>query len=610
MAPAAVRPILLIVTAPAAPTVTPAPHGHRDRRRWWSQPVPAALLALLGYAAGGLVVFWPTLRHPLHSTLDGGRGDVGIFLWLLANTSRALLQGHGHGLFVTHALNAPVGINTLWNTGILLPAALLTPVTALAGPVLTLNLVVLFGPVLSAWSAYLCSGRLLSRWSSRWVTGALFGFSPAVFAASLGHFHLTLLLWVPPILLFTVDAVTGRRGPVRSGLALGALVALQLLTGEEVLVLTAVACAVLVTVLGLQRPRAVRSRALPGLGAAGVAMATTLLLVGYPLYVQFFGPLRVQGSIQPADRYVLDPVRMVVPSSGVLVRSGWLEDHLHPLSLNASEAMGYLGLPLLVLLVVVVWALRRDLAARTAAVTAAVLMILACGYTLHLAGRRTGVPLPWGLTAGAPVVGSLLSVRWMLVVMLFLAALVGMALDALPANGRRGRTALVLIGLCLLPLLPARAPAGQPTGTPAFFTDAGRHLHGTVLVVPVARPVQNIAMTWAAEAGDQFAMPGGYFVGPGAPGPTGAGRPQFGDTPRPTEAALQQLATTGVLTPISAAVRAQARADLTYWRVHTVVLGPSQHEPVLLAWLTTLLRRAPTPLEGVWIWPAVHPDEV
>lgn len=572
--------------------------------------VRGALLALAGYLAVGLVVFAPSVRHPFHSTLDGGRGDVGIFLWLLSNTSKALLQGHGHGLLVTHALNAPLGLNTLWNTGILLPAAVLTPVTALGGPVLTLNLIIVLGPSLSAWSAYLCSGRVLARTSARLVTGLVFGFSPAVLAASLGHFHLTLLMWVPPILLLTFDAATGRHGPLRSGVLLGLLVALQLLTGEEVLVLVAVAAVVLVLVLAVQFPRGVRARLRPGLAAAVVALVTTVLLVGYPLFVQLFGPLRVQGSIQPPDYYVLDPLRTLVPSPRVLLRSASLEARLHPLPLNASESMGYLGLPLVVLLGVVVWWRRRDVATRTLAVTASVLWVLALGYTLHLAGRRTGIPMPWRLSARVPVVGSLLPVRWMLVIMLLVAVLVGMAVEALPPVRLHRAAGAAGIALCLLPLLPVRSPAGQPTGTPRFFTEAGRDLRGTVLVVPVPRPVHNEAMIWAAEAGVGFAMPGGYFVGPGAPGRPGANRPQFGDDPRPTEAQLLRLDATGLLTPISSDDRARARDDLAFWQVRTVVLGPARHEQVLLSWLTRLLHRAPQHLQGVWIWRTVTPASV
>ncbi|MGZ6804255.1 MAG: hypothetical protein ACXVFU_14515 [Nocardioidaceae bacterium] len=581
----------------------------------WRRPVTAssgsgrrALLALAVYLAVAALVYGPTVRHPLHSTLDGGRGDVGLFLWFLANTSRAVQVGHG--LLVTHALNAPYGVNAMWNTGLLLPGLLLAPLTAWAGPVLSLNVIILAGPALSAWSAYLCSGRWVTGRSARLVTGLVFGFSPAVLAASLGHYHLTLLMWVPPLLLVTADGLTGRRGPVRSGLLLGLLATLQLLTGEEVLVLVGMAGALLVVVLAVQMRSAVRSRLLPGLVTAAVAAVTTVLLAGVPLYVQFLGPMRVSGSIQAPDVYVLDPLRTVVPPSVVLLHPRWLQATLHPLPLNAAESMGYLGLPLLVLIAFVVWRRRSDVVTRTVTATAAVLWVLALGYTLHLGGIRTGIPLPWRLSARLPVLGSLLPVRWVLVIMLFVALLVGMAVETLPAAGRRRALGAALVALALLPLLPARAPVGQPTGTPSFFLSGAKALQGTVLVVPVPRPLHDEAMTWAAEAGARFAMPGGYFIGPqGGRGP-GADRPRFGDVPRPTERVLLDLASNGLLRPISLAERVRARADFRFWGVRSVVLGPARHEQALLLWLTRLLNRAPVADDGVWLWAPVSPTQI
>jgi hypothetical protein len=44
---------------------------------------------------------------------------------------------HGHNPFVTGHLNAPYGVNLLWNTSLLLPGLLFAPVTRTFGPVAT-----------------------------------------------------------------------------------------------------------------------------------------------------------------------------------------------------------------------------------------------------------------------------------------------------------------------------------------------------------------------------------------------------------------------------------------------------------------------------------------
>lgn len=577
-------------------TEEPSPPGRRPRH---------ALAVLLAYLVLAAAFAKDLLPDPLHRTLGGGGGDASLFLWFLAHTSTSLLHEHGQGLLVTHALNAPDGVNMMWNTGLLLPGAVLAPVTALAGPVLTLNLLILLGPALTAWSAYLCSGRFLTRTSARAVTGLFAGFSPAMMAAALGHFQLTLLMLVPPLLLVSVDAMTGRRGPVRSGLLIGSLVACQLLIGEEVLALTAVAVTVLLLVLAAQHRSRVVERLVPFLRTAATAAATALVLVGLPLWVQFFGPQRVQGDVQTPDVQVLDPAQLLLPTRQLLHRVPY-DQLLHATELAPSETMGYLGLPLLVLLGFVLWTHRQDVVARTAGLTAAVLTVLALGFTLHLGGHHTGIPVPWRVAASLPAVGSLVPVRWLLLVDLLVALLLGLALEAAPRTGSRRWMVPVLIVLALSPVLPEPLGGVHVVRTPSFFRNEATHLRDTALVVPVPTPRDARAMVWVAEAGSRFPIPGGYFVGPGP-----HRHPVFGTYPqRRLALALTHLSAFGGTIPVTPALRARAREDLRYWGATTVVLGPSRYEEACLVFLTELLGRRPVSTGGVWLWRAVDPSQV
>jgi hypothetical protein len=550
------------------------------------------VLALVLYLSAALGLTYRLWLDPLHSTLGGGGGDAALFLSFLSNTASSLWSHQGHGLLVTHALNAPNGVNAMWNTSLLLPGVLLSPVTIVAGPVLTLNLILLLGPALSAWSAYLCSGRFLTRFWPRAVAGLLFGFSPALLSAELGHPHLTLLPLVPPLLLVGVDLLVGRGSPARGGLLLGVLVAAQLITGEEVLALTGVSGAVLALVLAAQHRQLLRCRVRPVLQAAAVTVLTAAVLVGYPLLVQLTGPGLVRGGVQPHDVYVLDPVSLATPNSVPI----W---HLNPfqglpvLHLNNAEDMGYVGVPLLLLVAAIAWWGRRLLVARTAAVTAAVLLVLAMGETLHLAGGRKGVLLPWALTRGAPLLSSLLPIRWMLIVDLLLAVLVGLWLD----EKRRNVFRSAVVVLALLPLLPHALVGVSPTRTPAFFTDHTRLAGGTVLVLPYPTHENATAMLWQAASGMSFAMPGGYFIGPQRHGQAG-----FGDYPRrPTERYLVTLEA-GRQVVVSSGVRQAVREDLAYWGVDEIVLGPTAFRRQLMAFVIALTHQQPQRTGGVLLW--------
>jgi hypothetical protein len=214
--------------------------------------------------------------------------------------------------------------------------------------------------------------------------------------------------------------------------------------------------------------------------------------------------------------------------------------------------------------------------------------------------------MPWGVTEGIPVIGSLLTVRWMLVIYLFVGLLVGLAFEHFPRSGQRRYVATALIGLTFLTLIPVRLADVRGVRTPAFFTSAGRDLRGTVLLVPVPNSADPTSMAWHAMADVRFAIPGGYFVGPG-PGRHAI----YGVYPRrKLDQALIQIVSLGGTIDVSPTLRSLATKDLIYWGVQTVVLGPTKHRAECLAFLTDLLRRPPEETGGVAIWRDVDPRRI
>ena len=97
----------------------------------------------------------------------GDAPDVNLFAWFLRySTRRRSRHGRLPALFTT-ALNAPRGVNLMWNTAFLLPGILLTPVTMLAGPQVSLTIVLTVSVAGSAASLYF----VLRRWGAS-VTSA------------------------------------------------------------------------------------------------------------------------------------------------------------------------------------------------------------------------------------------------------------------------------------------------------------------------------------------------------------------------------------------------------------------------------------------------------
>jgi hypothetical protein len=142
-----------------------------------------------GYLVAALVLTAGLWSDPSGRQIAGNPHDTDLYTWWLAWTAEQV--SHGHLSLITHAMNVPVGVNAMWNTSLLLPGILLAPVTLLAGAQVSYNLLLVAGFAGSGYTAF----RLLRRHGGvglgpSVIGGAVFGFSPAVLHAGVGHVSL------------------------------------------------------------------------------------------------------------------------------------------------------------------------------------------------------------------------------------------------------------------------------------------------------------------------------------------------------------------------------------------------------------------------------------
>jgi hypothetical protein len=476
-------------------------------------------------------------------------------------------------------MNAPQGINVMWNTSLLLPGVLLTPVTLLFGPQASLTLLMTAGFAGSAAALFL----VLRRWDvstgSAALAGAVYGFSPALLQAGIGHYNLQFAV-LPPLIADAVLRLCVRsRAPVRDGIWLGLLATAQFFTGEELLLLTTIAVVLLVAVLALGRPRAIPGRCAVVAVGVGVAAAVMLLLAGYALWVQFFGPLTQRGSSFTPDFYKNDLTGFVTPSGYLLFHTAASAAAAASYQGGAPEYLAYLGWPLIGFLAVAAVACWRQPAARAAAVTLAVAELLSLGGHPLVGGTvQPGVTLPWHWLEGLPVIGTALPDRLSIVADGAAAALLAFALDrarAWSASARWARArwlapvATVVAAVACLPLIPRPLPAADtapvPAGWSAAFTALHLPAHARVLVVPVPTATLTAALRWQADTGEPSSLIGGYFVGPAWNGLAYV----EGNGVAVTAQYLDRIWSGGPLAPAPA--RSQVQSDLGNWRPAAVV---------------------------------------
>jgi len=532
---------------PPAAQAPPEEAGGRGRRARVVWP----WLVVCCYLAGAVAVTARLWVDPAGRAQAGGPNDVDLFAWFVRYAATAV--GHGQlPALITSAMNAPQGVNLMWNTSFLLPGVLLAPVTLLAGPQVTSTVVLTLGFAGSAASLFWVLRRWGASLGAAGLGGAVYGFSPALVASGPGHYQLQFAVLPPLIIDAALRLFTGRSRAVRGGVWLGLLCAAQLFTGEELLVYTVVAAVILVAAVAVSRPRAVRARARGAASGLAVALLVFLLVDGYALWVQFAGPLaehsKLRGSLTGNLSW------FVTPSAALWFHTTASAAETASQQL-AAEYVSYLGWPLIGMLVVCAVVFWRDVRVRATAVTCAVLELCALGGgSLRVGGGVTwpGRLLPWHWVEGLPGLAQVLPWRFAILADGAAAALLVFALDralaAVPrAKGRpswrgwpgwtRGALGAVAV-LAVLPLVPLpyqTTPVAQvPAGWQATFSELRLPLDAPVLILPFPSGGQSQVLRWQTDTGLPGAMIGGYFIGPS---PTGQATFFFQPNSQPSDVA-------------------------------------------------------------------------
>ena len=423
--------------------------------------------------------------------------------------------------FVTDQINAPAGVNLMWNASITALSLAFAPVTLIGGPILAYNVAIVASVALSAWCAYLLLMRLTTSPAASMVGGAVYGFSPYVASHMVLHLNLTSV-WIPPlfVLLLHELVVARQRSPRVLGASVGLLAACQLLISEEVLATSAVAASLLVVVLlviGLHRragaPRTVPTRRRGHLPAGGLCgrrprgrwpSSSSAATDRQP------GPERRDVLHRSAERGDPDPI------PAVLTRSG--HRRVRQIQRPVPRGDRVCGLPLLVLLVVSVVINWRDVRMRIAGGMALILLVASFGPVLQVNAESAGIPMPWALISHAPLIEHALPGRLTVYMWLAIAVIVTITVEALRRlPGQRAVPAFLVMAAAVA--LAAPAPMRWwSTEVPAFFErwdDHGIRDDAIVLMAPYfTNGAGADPMLWAAVAGNQPRMYEAYAYVP------------------------------------------------------------------------------------------------
>lgn len=501
----------------------------RPRSTGWlaTLAVVVAYVAIAAYAYR-LVLAAPASRMPICACGDQTQ-EVWFLRWPLYSMQHAVNP------FLTSFMNAPKGVNLTINTSAPLLSWISAPLQLAIGSIATYNVLLVVSMAGSALAMYLVLRRWVRSGLPTFVGGLVYGFSPFIMGEGTGHLFLVAAFLPPLVLLVLHDLVVVQQHAAwRDGVVLAALLVAQYLISPEVLAMTAVMAACGVALLAIARPRAVRSRVPHAAVSLAWCAGLCILALGYPIWLSVAGPNHVVGAPHPVallDVYSGDLLGPVLPTLHQVLAPASLQARGNALSgANPTENGMYLGVPLVLVLAGLAWALRRCGRYLFFLAMAVIAGILALGPRLVVDNHHTGIRMPFTVLAHVPFIQDILPVRFSLFQQLFVAAALAVGLEQVAAVLRRrswprwARTGTpVAIGVvALLPLVPALPYVAAPTSVPSFYVSAALSripAGSTVLSYPYpSQPSEEETLLGQVAAGLRFKIIGSdAFV----PGPSG-----------------------------------------------------------------------------------------
>ena len=300
-------------------------------------------------------------------------------------------------------------------------------------------------------------------------------------------------------------------------------------------------------------------------------------------------------SIAPTPLQVLVPGRLAAAGS-------------HLLYGNLSENGGYIGIPLILLLVFLTAMCWRSRWVRFAAVLVVLTTVLSLGAHLVVDNHVTVLPLPWDLLQHLPFASDVIVSRLSLYTAFFISLLVALGMSELLDRWRTSPTpsmpcrrarfdehrvrvfSAVALGVLLLASalswIPSWPMETAPADVPAFFASPAvdRIPSGSVVLISPYPSVAEVQpQMWQAVAGMRFRIIGGYAL---SAGPQGTST-DFPQVLRPTavQRFLWAKATGGDPYPSGSfpsegkGLACQLRTFLLRYRVGSVVSTAADAEP-------------------------------
>lgn len=465
-----------------------------------------AAVALAIYAAAALL--W---QHHAVAHLGGTCACVGTdpsqFMWSMVWWPHAIL--HGLNPFVTHLFWVPHAVDLAANTTTPGPALLASPLTAIAGPVVSYNVLMLIAPVTGAWFAYRLCLYLTRAPAASILCGYLYGFSTYALGQLEGHLQLVFTFAAPAAVLLTLKRLDGVISARRYVVLMAVVLIAQLSCSTEMIftltALGAVALAVGWIFATPERRQRIGALLAPLAGAYAITVAVCSVF----LYYAITGP---EVAANRGQSFPADVLSYIIPTQILRVGGHRFAAVSGGFVAGYVETGTYVGLPIIIIVAAFTVQRWRTRAAKILVSVLAVAVVWSLGEYLNIDGHPT-IPLPWGLVGNAKLLNEILPVRIGVYIALICAVIVALWLTA-PGSSRWRRWPLALLAVVFL--IPNTALFNSALSEPTFFTTTlyRHYLSRNEVVLPIPYGPYGNGLLWQASTHMYFRLASGDFYVP------------------------------------------------------------------------------------------------
>lgn len=469
----------------------------------------SALVFLL-YSVASLLFFGRGLLGHLTTSHIGEGADPELMMWCLAWWPHALI--HLLNPFFTDVIWSPSGFNITWVTSIPLPSLVAAPLTAVLGPIATLNILCLIALPLAAWSAFLLCRHLSKHFWGSVLGGYIFGFCPTLLGQLLfGRLHSIFVFPVPLAVLLVIRRLRDEIGSCRFSTLLALCLATVFLCSPEIFATATVFGSMVLFIAWAMSDERLRAALVRTTVSSFYAYLMALPLISPYLIYMLASRRPYDGPLWNNNLLSADLLNFVIPTPTNEVGSFKLFEKLSgPFNIGLpAEAVAFLSWPLIVLAWLFARKYWRELRGRLLVDALVIIVTCSLGPALIVRGNALPIGLPW---AGLDwwVLNNAAPARFCMYAFLVFAVMAALWLSSaqLKIYQKAIFSLAVLVGL--LPnvsssywVYSAEAPAFFHDGLYRNYLEKGE----SVLVLPFWP--RNQAMLWQAQSGMYFKMAGG-----------------------------------------------------------------------------------------------------